>query len=70
MLVTDNAKKRQLISSLQRELGENDAEFDDENDDPLLRRIRRECEKRIKDCEERLRQSQAEGQLQAKKGSC
>ena len=61
MLVTDNTKQRQLINSLQRELGEND-----ENDDRLLRRIRRECEKRVKDCEERLKQSQAEGQLQAK----
>ena len=66
MLVTDNAKQRQLINSLQRELGENDAEFDGENDDPLLCRIRRECEKRVKDCKESLKQSQAERQLQAK----
>jgi len=53
VLVTDNAQQRQ-----------NDVEFDDDSDDPLLRRIRRECEKRVKDCEERLKQSQAEGQLQ------
>ena len=66
VLVTDNAKQRQLINSLQRELGENDAEFDGENDDPLLCRIRRECEKRVKDCKESLKQSQAERQLQAK----
>jgi hypothetical protein len=66
MLVADNAKQRQMINSLQRELGENDAEFDDDSDDPLLRRIQRECEKRVKDCEEHLKQSQAEGQLQAK----
>ena len=39
--------------------------FDDEDDDPLLRRIRRECEKRVKDCEERLKQSQAERRRQA-----
>ncbi len=57
MLVTDNAKQQQLIKSLHKGLGENDAEFDD--DDPLLRRIRRECEKRVKDCEERLKQSVA-----------
>jgi hypothetical protein len=63
VLVADNTKQRQMINSLQRELGENDAEFDDDSDDPLLHRIRRECEKRVKDCEERLKQSQAEGQL-------
>jgi hypothetical protein len=57
VLVTDNAKQQQLIKSLHKGLGENDAEFDD--DDPLLRRIRRECEKRVKDCEERLKQSVA-----------
>ena len=65
VLVTDNAQQRQMINSLKREFGENDAEFDYDSDDPLLRRIRRECEKRVKDCEERLKQSQAEGQLQA-----
>jgi len=60
VLVTDYAKQQQLIKSLHNELGEIEAEFDDEDDDPLLRRIRRECEKRVKDCEERLKQSQAE----------
>jgi len=64
VLVRENAQQRQMINSLKRELGENDAEFDDESDDPLLRRIRRECEKRVKDCEERLKRSQVEGQLQ------
>jgi hypothetical protein len=34
-------------------------EFDDE-DDPQLRRIRRECERRVKECEERLQQSQSD----------
>jgi len=65
VLFTDNAKQQQLIKSLHKGLGENDAEFDDEDDDPLLRRIRRECEKRVKDCEERLKQSQAERRRQA-----
>ena len=65
MLVTDNAKQQQLFKILHKGLGENDAEFDDEDDDPLLRRIRRECEKRVKDCEERLKQSQAERHRQA-----
>jgi chromosome segregation ATPase len=65
VLFTDNAKQQQLIKSLHKGLGENDAEFDDEDDDPLLRRIRRECEKRVKDCEERLKQSQAERHRQA-----
>jgi hypothetical protein len=32
-----------------------DAEFDDE-DDPHMRRIRRECEKRVNEYEERLQQ--------------
>ena len=33
---------------------EEDAELDDDDDDPLLHHLRRECEKRVKDCEERL----------------
>ena len=45
-------------SSLNKELGINEAEFDDEDEDPLLRRIRRDCEKRVKDCEELMKQSQ------------
>ena len=60
MLVADNAKQEKLIKSLNKELGENEAEFEDDDDDPLLRRIRRVCEKRVKDCEERLKRSQAE----------
>ena len=51
---------QQLIKSFHQELGEVDAELDDDKDDPLIRRIRRECERRVKDCEERLKQSQAE----------
>jgi hypothetical protein len=60
----ENAQQRQMINSLKRELGENDAELDDDSDDPLLRRIRRECEKRVRDYEERLKRSQVEGELQ------
>ena len=47
-----------MIKSLHQEL-------DGDDDDPLLHRLRCECEKRVKDCEERLKQSQAEGQMQA-----
>jgi len=65
VLFTDNAKQQQLIKSLHKGLGENDAEFDDEDDDLLLCRIRRECEKCVKDCEEHLKQSQAERHNQA-----
>ena len=50
-----------MIKDLHQELAGEDAELDDDDDDPL----RRECEKRVKDCEERLKQSQAEGQMQA-----
>ena len=45
----ENEKKQQLIKSLHKELGEDDADFDDEDDDPLLHRIRREREKRVKE---------------------
>ena len=65
-LAADNEKKQQLIKSFHQELGEVDAELDDDEDDyPLIRRIRRECERRVKDCEERLKQYQAEGHMQA-----
>ena len=46
-----------MINSLHQELDEVDAELDDEGDDPLLRRIRRECENRVKDCEECIQQA-------------
>jgi len=59
-LAADNEKKQQLIKSLHQELGEVDAELDDDDDGPLVRRIRRECEKRLKDCEERIQQLQSE----------
>jgi cell division septum initiation protein DivIVA len=59
-LAVENETQQQLIKSLRRELGEDDAELDEEDEDPLLRRVRRECEKRMKDCEERLKQSQSE----------
>ena len=61
----DNEKKQQMIKSLHQELGEVEAELDDEDDDPLLRRIRRECEKRVTDCEERIQQLQSERRRQA-----
>ena len=32
-------QKQQVIKSLHKELGEDDAEFDEEDDDPLLHRI-------------------------------
>jgi hypothetical protein len=54
-----------LIKSLHQELAGQEAELDDDDDDPLLYHLRRECEKRIKDCEERLKQSQAEGEIQS-----
>ena len=53
-LAAENDKKQQLIKSLHQELAEEDVELDDDDDDPLLHRLRRECEKRVKDCEERL----------------
>ena len=64
-LLGENERQQQLIKSLHKEFGEDDEEFDDEDDDPLLRRIRRECEKRVKDCEERLKQLQSERHRQA-----
>ena len=56
---------RKMIKSLHQELAGEDAELDDDDDDPLLHRLRRKCENHVKDCEERLKQSQAEGQMQA-----
>ncbi len=43
-LSADNDRKQQLIKSLHQEL-------DGDDDDPLLHRLRCECEKRIKNCE-------------------
>ena len=51
-LAADNEKKQQLIKSLHQELGEVDAELDDDEDDPLIHCIRREFERRVKDCED------------------
>jgi len=42
-LVTDNDKKQQLIKSLHQELAGDEVELDDDDDDPLLHRLRREC---------------------------
>jgi len=39
VLVTGNAKQQQLIKSLNKELGENEAEFDDVDDDPVKKRV-------------------------------
>jgi chromosome segregation ATPase len=64
-LLADNETQKQLIKSLKRELGEDDAEFEEDDDDPLSRRVRKECEKRMKSYEDRLKRSQAEGQIQA-----
>jgi len=61
-LSADNDRKQQF---LHQELAGQEAELDDDDDDPLLHRLRRECEKRIKDCEQRLKQSQAEGEIQS-----
>jgi hypothetical protein len=60
-----NDKKQQLIKSLHQELVGDEVELDDDDDDPLLHRLRRECERRVKDCEERLTKSQAEGEMQS-----
>jgi hypothetical protein len=57
-LAADNDKKQQLIKRLHQKLGGEEAKLDDDDDDPLLHRIRRECEKCVKNCEERLKQSQ------------
>jgi len=64
-LAGDNDRKQQLIKSLHQELAGDEAELDDNDDDPLLHRLRRECERRVKDCEERLKKSQAEGEMQS-----
>ena len=64
-LAAANDKKQQLIKSLHQELAGEDAELDDDDEDPLLHRLKRGCEKRVKDCEERLKQSLAEGRMQA-----
>ena len=50
---------QQLIKSLHQELDEVDAELDDDDDD------QRECEKRVKDCEECIQQLQSERHRQA-----
>jgi len=63
--VTDNERQQQLIKSFHKELDDDDAELDDEDDDPQLRRIRRECEKRMKEYDERLQQLQVDKQIQA-----
>ena len=49
-LAADNDRKQQLIKSLHQELAGDEAELDDDDDDPLLHRLRRECERHIKDC--------------------
>jgi hypothetical protein len=54
-----------LIKSLHKELGDDDAEFEDDDDDPSVRRIRRESEKRVKECEERLEEIDSGRQRQA-----
>jgi len=53
-LASDNNRKQQLIKSLHQELGGEEAELDDDEDDPLIHRIR------VKDCEDRLKKSQTE----------
>jgi hypothetical protein len=50
-LAADNDRKQQLIKSLHQELAGVEAELDDDDDDPLLHRLRREYEKRVKDWE-------------------
>jgi hypothetical protein len=42
-LAADNDRKQQLIKSLHQELAGDEAELDDDDDDPLLHRLRREC---------------------------
>jgi hypothetical protein len=64
-LASENNRKQQLIKSLHQELGGEEAEFDDDEDDPLIHRIRRECAMRVKDCEDRLKKSQTEGEIQS-----
>jgi phage shock protein A len=64
-LAAESETQQQLIKSLRRELGEDEAELDEEDEYPLLRRVRRECAKRMKDCEDRLKQLQSDRQRQA-----
>ena len=64
-LGVENEEQKQLIRSLKRELGEDEAEFKEDDEDPLSRRVRKECEKRMKIYEDRLKRSQADGQIQA-----
>ena len=63
-LASENDRKQQLIKSLHQELGGEEAQLDDDEDDPLIHRIRRECAMRVMDCEDLLKKSQAEGELQ------
>ncbi len=63
-LAAEKSRKQQLIKSLHQELGGEEAELDDDEDDPLIHRIRRECAMRVKDCEDRLKKSQTEGEMQ------
>ena len=53
-LVGENDRKQQLIKSFHQELAGDEAKLDDDDDDPLLQRLRRECDRRVKDYEERL----------------
>ena len=53
-----------MIKSLHQELAGDEAKLDDDDDDPLLQRLRRECDRRVKDYEERLQKSQVEGEMQ------
>ncbi len=54
-----------MINSLYQELGGEEAELDDDEDDPLIHHIQRECAMRVKDCEDRLKKSQTEGEMQS-----
>ena len=62
------ARTPAIERSSERPSGEvhaSDQELADDDDDPLLHRIRRECERCVKDCEERLKKSQVEGEMQS-----
>jgi molybdopterin converting factor small subunit len=48
-------KYQWLIKNLREELGDDEAEFDEE-DDPNVRRVRRECKERVNQYEERMSQ--------------
>jgi hypothetical protein len=54
-----------LVRSLKRELGEDDAELDEDLEDTLSRRVRKECKKRVKIYEDCLKRAQADEQIQA-----